>query len=360
MPRWYVGDVSIAALLADLAARPGMDTRGWIVNGTVDIGTEQDQSVQYVDVNGKRMAPLVNVLFHPSGIRAPCRVLGQVAGAGEADWFPFADGDEVIVAIPGGDERNGAFIIGRGSNDLDPFPETVAGLPTDKNNFAFRRIRTSFVQEVDGGLLFRSARTGAQMGFLQDGTALFNDGAGNRLFMGADGWGLGTKPRDKEATDAGESAYVQGLYGAKQVLFGAGKLTLLLDAAKSQLLTPGVLALGTCGVGATGHAVTLEQLTAIISNVIILLNTATAFSLAFTAAFAGGFPGTLTAIIGAAITAAATPAPATGATPGGDFTVTGLQTLINAALAAQGADPQSLSSGVPIFRPGVGRAGFTF
>lgn len=340
----------MSADIRDLVAGPGTDTRAWCSYATVDAGTEDAPSVRYRDQNGHVIAPLVSCTLQPSGVSVVARVGAGVAGITEGEWTPIMDGDELLVLVPEGDERAGPVIVARLNNEIDEFPQTVAGLDATKNNFAFRRRRTSYVEEVDGGYLVRSSKTGAQFGFDQKGQLIVNDGAGNRIFMGADGLGIGT-PED--------GAAVQAFGEKKQVLIVADTASFLFDGAETTFITKGTLNIATSGVAATGHAITLEQVVSILANMIVTMNSVGAFNPIFSGTFAGGFPGTLLSILGAAVTGAALPVPITPATPGGNLTpLTGLQQLISTGLFTQGADPQSLASGVPIFQPGIGRPGF--
>ena len=94
---------------AQAYAAPGMDTRQWVSFGTVNLETPNQKSVAFT----KEYGPLVNVTLRPSAIPVVCRVSHEVAGAGEGEWFPFVGGNEVMVAIPEGDESAGCVIFGR-------------------------------------------------------------------------------------------------------------------------------------------------------------------------------------------------------------------------------------------------------
>src|SRR5579859_785093 len=117
------------AQYANAFRRPGMDTRQWVSYGTVDADTSDAKAIQFKDDDGNPSpyGPLVSVTLQPSGVSLPCRVLGQVAGNGEADYFPFLAGDEVLVLLPEGDERAGAVIVGRLNQEIDAWPLIVAG-----------------------------------------------------------------------------------------------------------------------------------------------------------------------------------------------------------------------------------------
>lgn len=243
-------------------ARPGMDTRQWLSYGIVNDETADQPSTHFDDGDGKPLeaGPLVSVTLQPSNIAVACRVAGRVAGNGEAEWSPFQARDEVLVAIPEGDERAGCCIIARLNNSFDAWPRTVAGQDATKNTFAFHRVRTPHIVETSSSYLVRSATTGAQFGIDGTGQFIMNDGDGSRFFFGADALGL---------SSADGSTSVQVLVGAQQIAMTAGNVTsLLLDATQSQLLTPGILLLGTGGTFPNGHAVTVEQLVVFFDSVL--------------------------------------------------------------------------------------------
>lgn len=133
----------------------GIDPRQWISIGLVTAGGEGDEIVVFDEDEGQ---PLVRVLLEPTKIPVRARVSGMFAGNGEGEWNPFVEGDEVIVAIPEGNERAGCIIFGRLSNGIDKFPmESVAGQDPTTNTFAFSRRRTPVVTENAGPFLYRSS-----------------------------------------------------------------------------------------------------------------------------------------------------------------------------------------------------------
>lgn len=135
--------------------QPGIDPRQWISMGLVTAGGEGDEIVVFDEDEGQ---PLVRVLLEPTKIPVRARVSAMFAGNGEGEWNPFVEGDEVVVAIPEGNERAGCVILGRLNNAIDAFPmESVAGQDPTTNTFAFSRRRTPVVQENAGPFLYRSA-----------------------------------------------------------------------------------------------------------------------------------------------------------------------------------------------------------
>ena len=138
---------------------PDRDTRAWFSYGMVQ-GTDDTGDSPVVQVVQGQM--LVQVILQPSLIPVWCRVLMPSAGAGEAEWHPFIAGDEVGVLVPG-NPRAGCCIVGKMNGEIDAWPSNVAGQDPSKNNFAFKRVRTAYLLEADGQLLFRNASSG---GFL--------------------------------------------------------------------------------------------------------------------------------------------------------------------------------------------------
>ena len=156
------GALDIAAL-RDLMRGPGMDTRQWISYGIVDADNPEARSVRFNDDGGTPLPEgvLVAVTLMPSGISVTCRVSSQNAGSGEGEYSPFGPGDEVLVAIPEGNERAGCAIIGRFNNAHDVFPQQVAGQDITNNDTTVRRLKTPYVLETAASYMVRSALSGA-------------------------------------------------------------------------------------------------------------------------------------------------------------------------------------------------------
>lgn len=163
---------------------PGIDPRQWVSIGIVTAGGQEDEIVVFDEDEGQ---PLVRVLLEPTKIPVVARVAGQVAGNGEGDWFPFVEGDEVVVAIPEGSERSGCVIIGRLPNSVNKFPmESVAGQDPTTNTFAFSRRRTAVIQENSGPVMFRSAESEALFGLDKSGVFTVKTGDRSALQMSPD------------------------------------------------------------------------------------------------------------------------------------------------------------------------------
>src|SRR5271154_424606 len=149
---------------------PGADTRQWASYGLVKVSTPGANSVLFNDEQGNpRPYPVVLVTLQPSGIDVPCRIASQTAGEGTGEWHPFVDGDEVLVAIPQGNERSGCAIIGRFSNGRDAFPTSVAGSDPTQNNVAFKRVQEPYILESGTAILFRTANTEAFFSLASNG-----------------------------------------------------------------------------------------------------------------------------------------------------------------------------------------------
>lgn len=311
---------------AEAFARPGMDPRQWISYGIVNADSEEARSVLFDDDDGELPFPLVIVTLQPSGVTVPCRVAGMVAGEGEADWFPFVGGDEVLVAIPEGDERAGCCIIGRLNQAKDKFPRTIAGADTTQNTMGFRRMRTPYVLETASGYMVRSATTGAAFAIDQAGAIFLNNGDKHLLAMTADVVSLGL---------GDQSAYIQFDASKSTTTIAAKETSMVVSADESKWLCKGTLALGTSGVAPTDHAISVEAVVGILNTIFTAIgvaSTAPPALVAFLATFTA--PATLAGLVTAS---AAAPLPS-------------LQGL---AITAGLAIPKSPGS------PGIGCAGLT-
>lgn len=167
---------------------PGTDTRQWVSFGIVTSGDDPSTLVVFDEEDG---CPYVRVLLEPSKIPVRARVGAAVAGRGEGEWFPFVEGEEVVVLIPQGDERAGCVIVCRLNNALDRFPmESVAGQDPTTNTFGFRRRRTPVIEEFAGPLIMRSAMTGALISLDTAGNVTLRNGEASALQMSADVIGI--------------------------------------------------------------------------------------------------------------------------------------------------------------------------
>lgn len=298
-------------------AAPGMDTRTWISFGVVDKDTKEAGAIQFKDDNGKvsPYGPLVSVILQPSGIVVPCRVGYHVAGGGEGEWFPFLPGDEVLVAIPEGNERAGATIIARLNNEIDEWPTVVAGQDATKNTMGFRRMRTPYVVETGSSYLIRSAKTGSQLGIDPNGNVIINDGDKGSLLIG---------PEAISLSSGDGTTFVTVLPPSKEVYLGADTATLLLNATESKFISQGIISFATSGGSPVGHAVTAEQVVALLLNLLAQLASTGSFTAGPLAAAAyGAAPPTscqnaVASVVGAALTAMGGSAPL-GPAPGGEF-----------------------------------------
>lgn len=316
----------------------GGPAQQWISYGTVDQDTKEAKAIQFVDDDGNPSpyGPLVSVTLQPSGVSIPCRVATFVAGNGEAEWFPFIAGDEVMVAIPEGDERGGAAIIGRFNQEIDLWPIVVAGQDSTKNTFGFRRMRTPFVIETAASYLIRSAKTGSQIGINTDGNIIVNDGDQGTLLIGAEALGL---------TSGDGKAFVQVFPPTSEVYLGADTATFLVSADESKFISQGAISFSTGGGAANGHAVTAEQVVAMIINLVAVLRPS------FTT------PPVVSVTVAAAVAALAAASPASETSPGGNFSA--FPTIFGAAGAIASAFANPTAPIDPTgFVPGFGRPSF--
>jgi hypothetical protein len=306
----------------------------WLTYGTVDKGNEGARSVQLEGKDGAALpyGPMVNVTLQPSGISVSCRVLTGVSGDGEAEYYPFVDGDEVLVGLPEGHERAGAVILGRLNQELDAWPGVVAGQDATKNTFGFRRMRTPFVVETAASYLIRSALTGSQIGIDSLGHVIMNDGERGNLVIGAEAIGF---------TSGDGDTFMQMFPPSKEINLGAGGATFLLSEDESKFLSQGAISFATNGGMANGTGVTAEQVVALIINVLASLATNSSFTAgplasgAYSAALPGSAVSAIMTIMTPVLTAMASPTPFAGP-PGGNFapffgTVFGPAGLITAA-----------------------------
>lgn len=229
-------------------SRPGIDPRQWVSFGVV---TKETANAQIVTFDKTIGMPLVSVLLQPSEVFVACQVANHVAGNGEGEWFPFVDGDQVIVAVPGGDEKSGCVILGRLNSQLDEWPSQVAGSDSTKNNFAFKRLRTPYVLETAETLLFRSAKTEAFLSLNKIGEWTLSNTEG---YISVASDFITMQSADTELV-------CQLNLRTKIVALEAGGTLLHLKADEdTQLLTPNRVLIGTSGSFPTAfHGVTAES-----------------------------------------------------------------------------------------------------
>lgn len=301
-------------------ARPGMDTRQWVTFATVLKETGDAKVIRFEDGQ-----PMVDVKLHPSGLQVPCRVAAGVAGNGEGEWFPFIEGDEVIVLVPQGSERAGCTIVGRLNNEIDAFPSRVAGQEVDGNNFAFRRLRTPYILETASSYLVRSATTEAFISMNPTGELTLSNS--DKAFF--------TLSHDHLTIQSGDGDQLLQIdTKAKTVRLETRGTKFILDAEGDSLLaTSGRMLISTSGRSPAGHLMTIEQFVVAMSVFLPAFGNLIGggFGTAAAAAFAPGSP---------ALDAAVAAASATGLFPG---TIAAIRT----ALAFEPTD----------VKPGFGIAG---
>ena len=300
--------------LRELASGPGTDTRQWTSYGQVIASTGTQKSVRFTDDSGAPLAHgvLVDVKLEPSGIEVPCRVVSSCAGNGEGEWHPFVDGDEVLVAIPEGNERAGCVILGRLNNKHDVFPQKVAGMDATSNTFGFRRHVMPFVVEVGGGYSIRQVTTGSAVTIDQTGQVFVTEGGtGAQLVLTPDVVGLMLNG----GTCGFQIDVVNGI-----VLMSANRASLTLDdAVGSKWQSKGVLSVSTCGNPGLNHVTTIEGvcqlLQAFCAQLAILMVEAASLTATPGGAAAPGFtavaaqlaPGASIALLSEALLAAGSP-----------------------------------------------------
>jgi len=335
----------IHRLLQEIASGPGVDSRHWVSYGTVEAETEGQPSVEFdADYGG----PLVYVKLHPSAARVTCRVASWCAGNGEAEYYPFIQGDEVLVVLPEGDERAGPVIVGRMNSQIDVFPTTVAGNDVTKNNFGFRRMRAPFMIETAQAYGVRNAVTGSLFMMAQDGTLLLKDAFTDFLHMGPDFVGL-QATTDTDTTGASPFAspdaevmivQMDKTSGSEKILLEVtGKTRMVIGKTVSALTTNGTFSVGASGAFASEHAISTEAVVNLLASLMTTLNVAIA-----------ALPGTLT---GPSLAAVFLPAANINASLAlaGAGTISAYSAAIQGALSAKAPNPTGML-------PSVGCPGF--
>lgn len=309
--------------------------------------------------NPNPYGPMVVCTLQPSGTRIPCRVLSQVAGDGEADWYPYAVGDEVLVLLPEGDERAGAVIVGRLNQEIDKWPTVVAGQDSTQNKFGFRRMRAPYVIETAQAFLIRSATTGAQIGIDPTGQVVIGSAERDSILLGTEALGF---------TSGDGETFIQAFPPTKEVYLGAGQATFLLTDKGTKFISTGPISFATVGGQANQRAVTAEQVVALIINVLAQLATSGNFnptgplgSAAYNILGGPAAAALIAAVVQPAVLALSTPTPygaATPAVPGGSMALfTGTVFGPTGALEKAMANPVAANDPTgTVF--GFGRAGF--
>lgn len=127
-----LSNVPDVARVAEAIKGPGIDTRRWLEAGTVGIQLEDGTFL----TNGPAMLTaffagpkglVVSVRLEPTDIIVQARVAWQGGRAGSV-LFPVRAGDEVVVAIPGGDLKSPDIAV------VGSLTNMTAPIPTDWNN----------------------------------------------------------------------------------------------------------------------------------------------------------------------------------------------------------------------------------
>lgn len=286
------------ATIADGLSRPGSDTRSWTTIGLVEPETDQAKSTVFSDQSGNPIpyGALVLVKLQPGGNVIPCRVAGSCAGNGEGEWHPFVGGDEVVVLVPDGDEKNGGVIIGRLNQAFDTFPSSVAGQSTQGNQVAFKRLLSPYVLESGTAIIVRNAATGAALTLDQTGNSYLSDGNGDALVLRSDVVSL-------QLAESAAALQLDPSTSSATLSAGSGSTSLLLDGAhgESQFQSDGTLAFTTLGNPGVNHATTIEAVVNLLSTFLLAASAAATAPPALVAFFATfSSPATLAALVTAA------------------------------------------------------------
>jgi phage baseplate assembly protein gpV len=312
--------------VSDGFARPGSDTRSWTTIGLVEPETSDAHSTIFSDESGNPIpyGALVMVKLQVGGNVLPCRVAGSCAGNGEGEWHPFVGGDEVIVLVPDGDEKNGGVIIGRLNQQFDAFPVAAGGQSTTGNQVAFKRLLAPYVLESGTAVILRNAATGAALTLDQTGNTYVSDGNGDALVLRSDVVSL-------QLAESAAAIQLDPSTNSATLTAGSGNTIIKLDGASSpssQIQSAGTITFTTLGNGGGNHAASAESVINLLNTFLIAASKAAttpaslvAFFLTFSTpaplaaliAAAAAIP--LDPILGAALTAALA-IPKTGGAPG--------------------------------------------
>jgi len=342
----HVGSLNLADLGREMETPNAR--RVWVSYGVVE-GTDSEPCVTFDKDQGQ---VLVRVMLQPDLIPAYCRVAMRIAGNGEAEYHPFLTNDEVIVVVPEGSPRAGPVIIGKLNGQLDPFPmDSVAGQDPTKNNFAFKRTRTPYVEEYDGPLMFRSASTGGFLSIDEAGVVTIRAGDATDPAAPAAGFRMGP---DLIGVQNAEADVMLQLNLTDELFFLRVKdlnVTLSNTATHPSLIgVPDALAIGTAGNAPGEHAMSTEAMLLVLMNFMQTLG----------AAIGTASPGPLSgATLAALMTRASTVAPmaaALAASGAGVLAALDSGTL-SALLAAFASMPQKQASPTGQVAPGVGSPG---
>jgi len=266
------GDFDHASMAAAFE-RPGIDTRMWVSMAVVDVPTDGQGDAQTVEFDADDGQLYINVTLKPTDVPLRARLGMQTAGAGEAVYFPFVGGEEVLVAIPDGDLRSGAVIICRLNNGFDPFPfDSVGGADPKQNAVAMLRTRTAFTIESGASLQLRSATAGALMVLGSDGSVTLRDAEANVLQLSPDVFGF-----QNGAGDVVQQLDLNALRYSLQI--GQAALTLSGDAGgqfpQSMVQVPSSLCLASGGLSintAAEHVATTEAVMNVLGQLATLLS----------------------------------------------------------------------------------------
>ena len=259
--------------MAQALKGPNMDTRQWVSYGIVTAGGDAEDIIVFDEEEG---VPFVNVMLEPTKVPVFARVGAQIAGNGEGEWFPFVEGDEVLCAVPEGDEKAGVVILCRLNNQIDQFPmDSVAGQDPTTNTFAFQRRRTPMVNETAGPVYMRTATTGAFFSIDTAGTVTAKDGQNSALQLSPDLIGF-QGPSDEETPP---EFLMQLNLTDRQYSLQVGDAVFNISASDGTpqnniLSVPSSFTLQNTGNFAAEHVVTIEALCNILTQLGLAATTA--------------------------------------------------------------------------------------
>lgn len=253
-------------------AGPGMDTRLWISYAIVDVPGDGQGDATTVEFDEDDGQIYVNCQLKPSDVPLRCRLGQLTAGSGEAFYFPFCGGEEVLVMVPDGNLMAGGVIVCRFNNKYDGFPfDSVGGGDPKTNSAAVWRVRTPLTIESGASVQIRSAAAGAMLLLSGLGNVTLRDGKANVLQMSPDVFGFQNEVGD---------VVMQLDLNAQRYSLAIGQVTLTLSGnaggqnPQSLLQVPSTLAVGTVGLSvitAVEHVATTESIMNILGQLATLL-----------------------------------------------------------------------------------------
>jgi len=197
----------------------GIDARFWVSRGTV--AAVNGEQPDYTDPNAVVISPSgvdVDVVLEPSGVPITCHY-GHQAGAVSV-LFPIRPGNQVLVAIPGGDLAMIPYVLCVVAGASEPLPVETDGKPVFRNDRAsiFARGVPIEVRTAAGAVLRLEADGSASLASAGKAVVISKEG---EISLGKDAQQhllLGDAYREAQATQS--AAILAGLAALIAVAVG--------------------------------------------------------------------------------------------------------------------------------------------